>query len=325
MNTVRILVVGTGKWGINHCKSIREIPTAELVGIVGRSPDKTSVIGAEMGVKAFTSIPEAIKVTRPNAATIVLRHNMHLQAAVEVMKQGLDVYVEKSFGASLKDAEAMTEMARERGIKLMAGFSQRYISTYFELGRLVKSGRLGRIRYVFAKRQTLHGFAEGHWSGDPSLAGGGAVAVWGTHDVDLAMHFANSRPRLVYAQMEFDERGRETQSHISVKHDSGAISEIGIEYLAFGADCFAWVLGEKGRVDAEREGKLTIRDESSKTQTEVFPQRPRPYFLTDALKAFVNCLLNDTATPIPAEDGIRVWKVVSAAYESARTGNSIKI
>jgi len=324
MDKVRLLVVGTGKWGINHCKSIKEIPQAELVGIVGRNPDKTSKVGEEMGVEAFTSISEAIKKTRPDAATIVLPHGLHCQVTVKVIEKGLDVYVEKSFGASLKDAEAMTEKARQIGVKIMAGFSQRYISTYFELAKLARSGSLGRIRYVFAKRQTAGGFKEGHWTADPYLAGGGALAGWGTHDVDLAMHLANSDPKIVYAQMEFDEKGRETQSHILVKHESGAISEIGIEYLAFGGDCYAWVLGERGRADAEREGKLTVRD-GSRMEIKEFQKRPYPYFLTEALKAFVEAILNDAEPPIPAEDGVRVWRVVSAAYESARNGSPVKL
>jgi len=324
MDRIRILVVGVGRWGREHCLSIKRIPRAELVGVMGRKPDKTLAMGAEMGVKAFTSISEAIKVTRPDAVTIVLPHGAHLQAAVEAMEKGVDVYVEKSFGASLKDARAMAETARKIGVKLMAGFSQRYISSYFELARLARSESLGRVRYVFAKRQTPHGFIEGHWTADPTLAGGGALAGWGTHDVDLALYIVGSEPRLVYAQMEFDDKGRETQSHILIKHDSGTISEIGIEYLAFGSDCFAWVLGEEGRVDAERTGRLTMKRGES-TETKDFPQRSFPYFLTDALKAFVNSILNNSEPPISAEDGIRVWKVVSAAYISARTGNSIKI
>lgn len=323
MNKVRMLVIGTGRWGINHCKSIKEISQAELVGIVGRSLDKTLKVGGEMGVEAFISISDAVKKTRPDAATIVLPHALHRPAALKVIEEGLHAYVEKSFGASLEDALAMAEKAKQAGVKIMAGFSQRYIPTYYELANLAKSGSLGRIRYVFAKRQTSSGFEEGHWTADPRLAGGGALAVWGTHDVDLAMHLTNSEPKLVYAQMEFDEKGRETQSHILVKHESGTISEIGIEYLAFGEDCFAWVLGDKGRADAEREGKLTLKYDSGKEIKEV---QKRPHnFLKEALKAFVNSILNDSEPPIPAEDGIRVWKVVDAAYKSARTGRSIKL
>lgn len=325
MNRVRMLVVGTGTWGREHCLSIKKIPSAELVGAVGRNLDKALVMGAEMGVKAFTSITEAIKVARPDAITIVLPHSAHFQATVEAMEQGVHAYVEKSFGASLKDAQGMAEAARERGVKLMAGFSQRYISSYFELARLARSGGLGRIRYVSAKRQSPQGFTEGHWTADPSIAGGGALAGWGTHDVDLAMHIAGSEPRVVYAQMEFDGKGRETQSHILVKHDSGTISEIGIEYFAFGTECFALALGEKGRADAERRGRLTVKREGLPPETKEFPRREGAYFLTDALKAFVDCLLNNSEPPIPAGDGVRVWKVADAAYSSARTGNSVRI
>jgi|GEM_PF-1926551 len=326
MDKVRVLVIGTGVWGREHCISIKKIPSAELVGVVSRSLDNALRVGAEMGVKAFTSISEAIEATMPDAVTIALPHGLHLEAALEAIKYGVHVYVEKSFGASLRDAQLMAEAAKARGVKMMAGFSQRYISNYGEMARLARSGKLGRIRYVFAKRQAFGGFIEGHWTSDITLAGGGALAGWGTHDIDLVMHVANSEPRYVYAMMEFDEKGRDIQSHVLIRCDSGAICETGIEYYAFGGDCFAWVLGERGRVDAVREGKLTITVAGSQPEIRESPRREHgSYFLIEALKAFVESILNNTQPPIPAEDGVRVWKVVEAAYKSAKTGSPVKV
>jgi hypothetical protein len=44
-----------------------------------------------------------------------------------------------------------------------------------------------------------------------------------------------------------------------------------------------------------------------------------PSFLTEALEKFVEAILEDREPPIPAEDGVRAWKIVGAAYRSART------
>lgn len=326
VDKVKVLVVGAGIWGKEHCFSIKRIPNAELVGVVSRSLDRALKVGAEMGVKAFTSISEAIEETRPNAVTIALPHGLHLEAVLEAIKYGVHLYVEKSFGASLRDAQLMAEAARARGIKMMAGFSQRYISNYNEMARLARSGELGRIRYVFAKRQTTGGFTEGHWTSDTALAGGGALAGWGTHDIDLVMYVAGSEPKYVYAMMEFDEKGRDIQSHVLIRCENGAICETGIEYYAFGGDCFAWVLGERGRVDAVREGKIVIVREGLQPEVKESPHKEwSSYFLTEALKAFIESIINDTEPPIPPEDGVRVWKVVEAAYKSAQTGSPIKI
>jgi len=240
------------------------------------------------------------------------------------MKHGVHIYVEKSFGASLTDAVKMTEMAQRHNVKLMAGFSQRYEPSYLELARLSKSGSLGKLRYVFAKRQSTGGFGEG-WIADPLKAGGGALAGWGMHDVDLVMNIADSEPRIVYAQMELDENGRDIQSHILVRHGSGAISGINVEYFAFGSDAFAWVLGENSRADAQRAGELVLRRAGSPQEIKRFPKREYPAFLTDAVSAFVNCIVEDEPPPIPAEDGVRNWKVVDAAYRSAHSGEPVQL
>ena len=324
MDKVKIVVVGVGGWGRQHCLSIRKIRDAELVGVVGRNRDKASARGLEMDVMSFTSITDAIKATGADAVTVVLAHNAHLPAAVEAMKQDIHVYVEKSFGASLTDAVKMTETAQRHNVKLMAGFSQRYEPSYLELARLSRSGSLGKLRYVFAKRQSNGGFGEG-WIADPLKAGGGALAGWGMHDVDLVMNIADSEPRIVYAQMELDENRRDIQSHILVRHDSGAISGINIEYFAFGSDAFAWVLWGNGRADAQRAGELILRRADSPEEIKRFPKREYPAFLTDAVSAFVNCIVEDEPPAIPAEDGVRNWKVVDAAYRSAHSGEPVQL
>jgi len=325
VDRVKVLVVGVGNWGRHHCLSIRKVPRAELIGVVGRNPEKVSMRAAEMDVRGFTSIREAVKVTGANAATVALVHNAHRETAVELMEKGLHVYVDKPFGASLVDAQVMAGAADKAGVKLMAGFSQRYEPSYFELARLVYSGSLGRIRHVFAERQHAKGFNEAHWMADPAIAGGGAVAIWGIHDVDLAMHLVGAEPRRVYAEMEFDDKGRETQSHIMVRHVSEVISMMDIEYSAFSAEAYAGVLGEKGRAVADRLGGLTIYDEVGSPDTRVFLNGEYPAFLTEAMSAFINCIVDDATPPIPAEDGVRAWSVVDAAYRSARIGKAIEI
>jgi len=139
------------------------------------------------------------------------------------------------------------------------------------------------------------------------------------------MNIADSEPRMVYAQMELDEKERDIQSHILVRHASGAISGISIEYFAFGSDAFAWVLGDTGRADAQRAGELIVKRAGSPPAIKRFPKREYPAFLTDALSAFVNCIVEDEPPPIPAEDGVRDWKVVDAAYRSARSDEPIRL
>jgi predicted dehydrogenase len=179
LKKLKVLVFGTGNLGRQHRLSIKAIPRAELVGVVGRNMEKARALGNEMGVKGFASISDAVTATGAEAITIALVHSAHKAAALEAIEKGLPLYVEKSFGASLEDAKAMMAAARKAGVKMMAGFSQRYEPSYFELTRLVREGNVGRLRYVFAKRQSPEGFPEGYWIGDPAIAGGGAIAGWG--------------------------------------------------------------------------------------------------------------------------------------------------
>ena len=46
---------------------------------------------------------------------------------------------------------------------------------------------------------------------------------------------------------------------------------------------------------------------------------------TKEIDAFVNAVVNNTATPITADDAIKAQKIVEAAYESAKTGKLVKL
>jgi predicted dehydrogenase len=43
----------------------------------------------------------------------------------------------------------------------------------------------------------------------------------------------------------------------------------------------------------------------------------------NAVKHFVDCLVDDVPMISPATDGLRIMRILDAAYESARTGRAV--
>ena len=89
---------------------------------------------------------------------------MHCLIAMEAMKRGKPVYVQKPLCNTLHETRMLTEYARRKGLTTQMGIqvSSTRIQRYGEA--LVRSGIVGKIREV-------HTFSNKSWGDDKPLAG----------------------------------------------------------------------------------------------------------------------------------------------------------
>ena len=76
----------------------------------------------------------------------------HAELAIQAMRAGKDVFVEKPMALSIRDAEAMQTVANETGRILMVGHLLEYHPAVLKLRELINSGELGKINYVYSNR-----------------------------------------------------------------------------------------------------------------------------------------------------------------------------
>ena len=76
----------------------------------------------------------------------------HADLAVQAMRSGKDVFVEKPMALSISDAESMQTVAHETGRILMVGHLLEYHPAVLKLRELIHSGELGKINYVYSNR-----------------------------------------------------------------------------------------------------------------------------------------------------------------------------
>ena len=68
------------------------------------------------------------------------------------MRAGKDVFVEKPMALSIRDAEAMHTVANETSRILMVGHLLEYHPAVLKLRKLINSGELGKINYIYSNR-----------------------------------------------------------------------------------------------------------------------------------------------------------------------------
>jgi len=171
----RIAVLGCGYWGGNHIRTLKGLGV--LQGVSDANPQNAERFASEFGVP---NIPVDELFSHPDIDGIVmaLPAQYHAQYAIEAVKNGKDVLVEKPIALEVADAEAEVEAARENGRVFMVGHILRFHPAFEKLLDMVKSGDIGDIRYVHSHRV---GFGKFHDQFD---------ALWDLAPHDLSMILA---------------------------------------------------------------------------------------------------------------------------------------
>ncbi len=121
---IRVAVVGVGEFGRNHVRVYRELPQAELVGVVDSNEERAASVAAEFGTMALPDV-QALE-GRVDAVSLAVPTAEHARIGSALLRRGMDVLVEKPIAASLAEADELIAAARESKRKLQVGHLERF-------------------------------------------------------------------------------------------------------------------------------------------------------------------------------------------------------
>lgn len=147
MEKIKVGVVGVGYLGQHHARIYSEMQAADLVGVVDIDPDRANAIAAQTGCRAYTDFRELLGQIQ--AVSIVVPTTLHHEMALEFLRAGVDVLLEKPMTVNLKEADELVEVAEKRGRLLQIGHLERFngvvraLHGKIEKPRFIESHRLG--------------------------------------------------------------------------------------------------------------------------------------------------------------------------------------
>lgn len=197
---MNIAVIGLGFMGAVHLKALGNIPRARVVAVVDENPERLSGdlsgIQGNLGrpgermdfsaYKKYTSVAEALSDREIEAVDICLPTHLHAPVALEALRAGKHVLVEKPMALNGEQADEMLAAAAQAGRVLMVAQVLRFMPEYEALDDVVRAGRIGPVYSAFFRRRTATP-TWAAWEFDSSKNGGGVFDLL-VHDVDFALH-----------------------------------------------------------------------------------------------------------------------------------------
>lgn len=323
--TVRLAVIGCGDWGKNLVREFYQTPQADLVYCCDMQDSRLEWIRRAFPRVRTLTAPEAVfQDQKIDAVVIATPANTHAALASRALEAGKHVFVEKPIALSLADAEQCIATARTHNRKLMVGHLLRYHPAFLALKRLVDSGELGTIRYIYTQRLNL-----GRIRKDEN-------AMWSLapHDVSMVLDLFGQLPSAVTARgASFIQERIEDVVFITLQFPDGRLGHIHLSWLDPHKTRKITVVGSQKMVtfdDMEPTEKLRIFDKGAACDYDSYGgwwvtlrsgdiQIPR-IDLTEPLKLecqhFLECVVQERQPVSDGEDGLRVLRVLDAAQRS---------
>ncbi len=143
--------------------------------------------------KAYATTEELLADPEIDAVYIAVPNKFHVPLALQALKAGKHVLLEKPFALSLAEAQEAADMAKKMGKVLSLGMNQRFEKGPQSIKALVERGDLGEIYHIKAYWMRRAGIPKlGTWFGNKALAGAGALYDIGVHYLDLALYLLDN-------------------------------------------------------------------------------------------------------------------------------------
>ncbi len=180
--TKRICVIGGGKWGRNHVRTLAEI--GALGGLVEPDADRRAALAAAFeGLQTFETLGDAL--SEPfDGYTVATPAASHFDIACQLIDAGKPLLVEKPITLRAADATELVRRAQAKNVPLMVGHLLLFHPAIRTIKRLIDDDKIGRIQYLYSNRLNLGTIRTGEnilWSFAP-------------HDISVFQHLVGARP-----------------------------------------------------------------------------------------------------------------------------------
>ncbi|HWA82900.1 MAG TPA: Gfo/Idh/MocA family oxidoreductase [Fimbriimonadaceae bacterium] len=202
----KVVLVGCGFMGNMHGTVYGLLPNAEMVGAVDKDPVRLKEYCDKFGCRGYATLADAIGQENPDVIDVCLPTDLHAAFVVEAATHGKHVFCEKPMARTVEQAEAMTEVCRKNGVRLMLGHCIRFWPEYALLKQIVDDKRLGKLLSINLTRfGEFPSWSSENWLASEARSGGGVLDMH-IHDTDYA-HYILGKPDEMVSFGTVDDKG----------------------------------------------------------------------------------------------------------------------
>ena len=213
---LRAGVIGAGVFGGHHARKCSSLPGVELTAVLDPHAERAEALAGPLGAATFDDLDAFLD--QVDVVTVASPASTHARLAVEALRRGRHVYVEKPLADEAEDGRALVAAAGASGAVLACGHQERAV--FGAIGLLDLPERPTRIeavrRGIFTGRNT-----------DVSC-----VLDLMIHDIDLALVLAGELPADVSARGRVTEGPFADEARAELSFSGGLVARLDASRIA---------------------------------------------------------------------------------------------
>jgi predicted dehydrogenase len=334
-------IVGMGWVAGEHMKAWTRNPHTEVVGCVSRTQEGALRKIQEVGISCpvYDSFEALLADPKIQIVSICSPPNLHVEHAIEAMKAGKHVCLEKPMALDLEGLAALRDTARATGVRSIVCLVLRWNPLFETIQHMLSQQSVGRVFY--AEADYYHGigpqYGQFSWNVKKNI-GGSSLLSAGVHAVDALRWFVGAEATEVSALslrgngVPFDAYEYDPTEVFIVKFNNGTVGKVTSSLESKMPYVFnVLLLGTKG----------SIRNNQVWAQEELFPGQTDfvtiPTVSPDSgdvthhpfqaeFDHFVDCILTGKESHCNIEDAVKSHEICFAAdLSAARNGETVKL
>lgn len=335
---IHLAVIGAGYWGPNLIRNFSQLPGAHVAYVCDLDPAKLAPLAGQYPTLTTTrEYQDALSDPNVDAVVIATPVSTHRRLALDALRAGKHVLVEKPLAATTDTAREIASAARDNSRVLMVGHTFIYNPAVTKVKEMIERGTLGEIYYIDSSRVNLglHQF-------DINV-------IWdlAPHDVSIILYWLGKRPLRASARgNSYTQNDIEDVAFITLEFADKVMAHIHVSWMSPAKLRRTTIVGSKQMVvydDLEAMEKVKLYDsgvETLKLNQQTRAELQRIYRVGDVLSPrldvveplrvecahFVECIREGKTPRTNGDAGIAVVQVLEAATRSLREGGrSIEI
>ena len=326
MKKKKICVVGSGRWGINHVRTLDDL--GALGGVVEINQERATELQLIYPkCKVYSSLDEALD-TDFDAFIISTPVSTHYELACKVISNKKSLLIEKPLTLDYPSAVKLCEYADSMGVQLMVGHVLLFHPAFQKMKQIIDDGKIGEIQYIYSNRLNLGTFRSNEnvfWSFAP-------------HDISLFKYFLNQDPISITSRgVDILQNNIHDSSITTFEYENKKMGHIFVSWLHPFKEHRFVIIGENGMLhyeDSVENKPLLYHDKKAEFINEV----PSPKFgevkrlsfkneqpLKNELKYFISKLDGGKIEIANGWDGVSVIKLLELATKDLREKNRFKL
>ena len=192
---VRWGVLGLGFFGEVHADTLASMPGIELAALCTRNVQRLNELADRYGVqRRYADYHELLSDPAVDVVSITTHIDDHRQIAIDALRSGKHVLLEKPMAGTVEDCDQILEAAAGAKGMFMVGHICRFDPRVALAKQAIEDGRVGEIISMHARRNLSKCIGRMVLDKISALMGDGI------HDADLMLWFAQAKAVSVYAQ-----------------------------------------------------------------------------------------------------------------------------